>query len=70
MLCEKIKTWNYLNILISFAFANAVTWGEGSDPILSMHMRGVRGSDSCHVCSRSKMHASPNSGPSESVKTL
>ncbi|PSN54218.1 hypothetical protein C0J52_03546 [Blattella germanica] len=48
--------------------ASAVTWGEGSDPIDRMQMSGVRGSDSTHVASRSRMTASPYSGPNDSVK--
>jgi len=48
--------------------ARAVIWGDGSDPIDKIQTRGVCGSDSSQVFSKSKMHASPYSGPKESVK--
>lgn len=58
------------NILrISFALAKAVICGEGSEPIESIHIRGVLGSDSIHVDSKFKMTASPYSGPSDSLIT-
>jgi len=55
-------------IRISFCLASAVTCGEGSEPIDRIQTRGVRGSDSAHVASRSRIMASPYSGPSDSVK--
>lgn len=39
----------------------------GSEPIESMQTSGVRGSDSDHVASKSKINISLYSGPSESI---
>lgn len=39
----------------------------GSEPIDKMHTSGVRGSDSDHVTSKSKISISLYSGPSDSV---
>jgi len=48
--------------------AKAVICGEGSEPMDKIQTSGVCGSDSSQVFSKSKMHASPYSGPRESVR--
>lgn len=48
------------------AFAKAVICGDGSEPIDKIQIRGPLGSDSSKVASKSRIHASPYSGPRES----
>lgn len=48
-------------------FASVAIWVVGSDPIDNMHTSGVRGSDSDHVTSKSKINISLYSGPSDSI---
>lgn len=52
---------------MSLAFASAAICGEGSDPIERMQIKGVLGSDSPQVASKSKIQGSPYSGPKESM---
>lgn len=54
----------------SFDFAKLVICGDGSEPIERMHIKGVQGSDSLQVASRSSIRASPYSGPKESKKSF
>lgn len=51
---------------MSLLFANDDICGDGSEPIDRMQMSGVLGSDSFHVDSKSRIEASPYSGPKES----
>lgn len=53
---------------MSLALANAAICGDGSEPMDRIQIRGVLGSDSFQVTSRSKMRGSPYSGPKESKK--
>lgn len=53
---------------MSLDLARAVICGDGSEPIDKMQTSGVCGSDSSQVFSKSKIHASPYSGPKESVR--
>lgn len=52
---------------MSLDLASAVICGDGSEPMDKIHTSGVCGSDSSRVFSRSRMHASPYSGPNEST---
>lgn len=52
---------------MSFDFAKLVICGDGSEPMDKIQINGVVGSDSVHVASKSKMHASPYTGPREST---
>jgi len=53
---------------MSLDLARAVICGDGSEPMDKIQTSGVCGSDSSQVFSKSKMHASPYSGPKESVR--
>lgn len=52
---------------MSFDFAKLVICGDGSEPMDKIQINGVVGSDSVHVASKSKMHASPYTDPREST---
>ena len=50
---------------MSCDLASEVICGDGSDPIERIHIKGVLGSDSSQVASKSKILASPYSSPRE-----
>lgn len=57
-----------MDLLMPFCFANAAICVVGSDPIESKQTKGVRGSDSDHVSSKSRICISLYSGPRDSVR--
>jgi hypothetical protein len=59
-----------MNSRMFFTFARAMIEFVGSEPVDKIQTKGVRGSDSAHVNSKSKMCVSLYSGPSDSGKNL
>lgn len=54
------------NLRIPLFLANVAICEVGSEPIDKMQTKGVLGSDSSHVASKSRICISPYSGPSDS----